>query len=68
MIRAALLLSILLAVVCSSAEARTRARCHAEGISNAYDDVFRTMARRHMSEPLRSRWCLLKAICQVESR
>ena len=49
------------------AEARERERCEAEGISNAYDDVFKTAARRYMEEPLRSRWCLLKAICIVES-
>ena len=50
------------------AEARERERCEAEGISNRYDDVLKTAARRYMEEPLRSRWCLVKAICWTESR
>ena len=56
-------LALLLLFDVGFAEARERERCEAEGISNRYDDVLKIAARRYMEEPLRSRWCLVKAIC-----
>ena len=67
-ITAAIVMFVLFMLCLGLAEARERERCEAEGISNAYDDVFKTAARRYMEEPLRSRWCLVKAICWAESR
>lgn len=71
LVTAAIFAVIILLVILTWAafgEARTRQQCRAEGISNAYDRTLRIAARRYMQEPLRSRWCLLKAVCHTESR
>ena len=71
LVTAAIFAAIILLVILTwvaFGEARTRHQCRADGISDRFDRTLQIAARRHMEEPLRSRWCLLKAICHTESR
>lgn len=68
------ILTLLLAAPAADASWRfwehfqSRQSCTAPGIPNTFDEHIYWAAKRYMSEPLRSKPCLLKAICWTESR
>ena len=64
----ALLLTIALSIVLVTMADARRNQCSSPGIVNTYDKELYRAARRHLSEPLRSHWCLMKSLCFTESR
>ena len=64
------LLGGLLLGTATPAEARRTInyQCHSEGIPTLYDVAFQRAAKRYLPTALKDDWCLLKALCWVESR
>ena len=63
----ALLLTIALSIVLVTLADAGRGQCSSPGIVTTYDEELYRAARRYLREPLRSNWCLMKALCFTES-
>ena len=59
---------VILATVAFPGYSLAASRCDAPGISSKYDWMFKVAARRWMTPAFRGDWCVLKAICYIESR
>ena len=49
-------------------EARRGDRCDYPGIPTKYDSLIKSAVKKYQVEPLRSNWCIVKAVLWIESR
>ena len=61
-------LSLILILSNDALSQRRGDKCTYPGISEQYDSQIKWAVRKFQSEPLRGHWCILKTICQIESR
>ena len=65
---AVVLAAAVAAIFVSEAEARRYYQCEARDVPSQFDRYFKRAAKRHLPQPLREDWCILKSICWIESR